>query len=127
MPTTIPFKFVTGPASYDTAVVFYARLTSDLYTQEQLLEALYYLLWLPGYFGFNWNALYECLRDFHWISEKRVVLVHNGLPKLPADELKIYLEVLRDVLLDGRDDESHQVEVVFPEEDQTKVLNLLST
>jgi hypothetical protein len=44
-----------------------------------------------------------------------------------VDELKIYLEVLRDVLLDGRDDESHQVEVVFPEEDQTKVLNLLST
>lgn len=127
MQDATPFIFVDDSASYDTAKVFYARLTSELYTQDQLLEALFYLLWFPGYFGFNWNALYECLCDFHWIPEKQIALVHYNLPMLPDDELRVYLEILRDAALDWRDDERHKFYVVFNEYDRSKVLNLLST
>ncbi|MFR9164902.1 MAG: barstar family protein [Dysgonomonas sp.] len=31
----------------------------------------------PNYFGFNWNALLDCLRDFDWIEEKYIILIHD--------------------------------------------------
>lgn len=122
---SLPFRFVTGPASYDTATVFYARLDPGISAVTELLKALYYLLWLPGYFGFNWDALYDCLRDLDWIACKKVVLVHDALPKLSDDDLRTYLEVLRDSALDWGDDENHELEVVFQESDSYKINSLL--
>jgi hypothetical protein len=118
--------FVFGAPAYNTNEVFYARLTGEIYNKEQLFEALFYLLWFPGYFGFNWDALYDCLRNLDGIEEKVVVLVHAGLPKLPEQELKIYLGLLRDAVLQRRCDECTRLEVVFPEADQDKVLRILS-
>lgn len=124
MTTTAPFLF--GPRTYDTNHVFYARLSSEIYTQSQLLEALYYVLWFPGYFGFNWNALFDCLKDFHWVKERVVVLVHDGLPKLSNDELKIYLEILRDAVIAWGATDEHQLEVVFDESDRERVIQILN-
>jgi hypothetical protein len=95
-----------GSLRFNTSEVFYARLVPEIYKSEHLLEALYQLLWFPGYFGFNWNALHDCLTDLSWIREKRVVLEHAGLPNLPEAELKIYLEILRDSVLDWKDEDA---------------------
>ncbi|MFF9866434.1 barstar family protein [Streptomyces sp. NPDC013953] len=44
----------------------------------------------PAYFGWNWNAVYDCLRDLKWLSADRHVLVvksaeqHFPRMKLPA-------------------------------------------
>lgn len=124
MMTDIPFLF--GQHSYNTDEVFYARLSGEIYKKEQLFDALFHLLWFPGYFGFNWDALYDCLSDLDWIKEKVVVLEHSGLPKLSDQELKIYLEVLRDVVQKRCPDEFHRLEIVFDEADRVKVANLLS-
>lgn len=123
---SLPFRFVVGPASYDTATVFYARLDTGIGSAGELLKAIYYLLWFPGYFGFNWDALSDCLRDLSWIPCKKVVLVHDALPKLTDFELKTYLEVLRDSVLDWDGDESHELEVVFQEHDKNRIEALLS-
>jgi len=126
MTSTVPFQFKTSPA-YDTSRVFYARLNSEIYKPSQLFDALNHLLWLPGYFGFNWNALFECLTDFHWIKERDIVLVHDELPKLGNSELRIYLSVLRDAVLDWESDEKHRLEVVFSESDRECVIDFLNT
>ncbi|MGJ4748471.1 barstar family protein, partial [Leptospira sp. SA-E8] len=80
MSESVPFSF--GSSGFDTNEVFYAHLRADIYKTEQLLQALYQLLWLPGYFGFNWDALHDCLTDFSWIRERTVVLEHAALPNI---------------------------------------------
>lgn len=122
----LPFLFVTDRHSYDTGKVFYAHLPRELHGSESLLEALYHLLWFPGYFGFNWNALYDCLRDFSWISCHLIVLAHEDLPAMSEGDLRIYLEVLRDAVLDWKPGESHRLEVIFHERDRVEVERLLA-
>ncbi|MCU1719277.1 barstar family protein [Pseudomonas sp. 5P_3.1_Bac2] len=121
----LPFKFVDIPPSYDAAEVFYVRIDPSIGIAEELIRALYYLLWLPGYFGFNWDALYDCLRDLSWIPCHKIVLVHVNLPELPREDLQVYLEILRDAVLDWVGDEEHEIEVVFREIDRLTVENLL--
>ena len=89
------------------------------------MKALYQLLWLPGYFGFNWNALQDCLTDLSWIRERRVVLEHAELPNIPETELKIYLEILRDAVLSWKNGDDHCLEVVFNALDRDRVTVLL--
>ncbi|ROM89127.1 barstar family protein [Pseudomonas brassicacearum] len=122
----IPFRFVSGVAAYDTSEVFYARLEPGITNSDYLLKAISTLLWFPGYFGHNWNALYDCLRDFEWVPCNKVVLVHEKLPSIPDAELKVYLEVLRDAVLDWKSGEEHSLEIVFPESDRAEIERILS-
>lgn len=123
MNQSAPFFF--GYLEVNTGDVFYARLNPEIYKTENLFQALYQLLWLPGYFGFNWDALDECLTDLSWMPYKRVVLEHTGLPKIPEADLKIYLEILRDSVLDWKQGDEHCFEVVFNAKDREKVIDLL--
>ncbi|TBV08078.1 barstar family protein [Stutzerimonas kirkiae] len=122
----LPFKFFSAEPSYDAAEVFYVRIDPAISTSEELLKALYYSLWFPGYFGFNWDALYDCLRDLEWIPRRKVVIVHSILPKLPESELKVYLEVLRDSALDWERDKMHDLEIFFGIHEQPGVEMLLT-
>lgn len=121
----LPFKFMENPPSYDAASVFYVRIDPGIGLTDELLKSLYYMLWFPGYFGFNWDALYDCLRDFSWIKYRKIVLVHEVLPRLPREELKIYLEILRDSVIDWSGDDRHELEVVFRDSDRVVVEELL--
>ncbi|HTP26066.1 MAG TPA: barstar family protein, partial [Anaeromyxobacteraceae bacterium] len=58
-----------------------------------LMDALQDELRLPDYFGRNWDALWDVLRDLSWIQARRVVLAHLDLPCLAAPELRIYLRL----------------------------------
>jgi len=121
----LPFKFLDVSPSYDAAEVFYVRVDPKICHQEELLKSLYFLLWFPGYFGFNWDALYDCLRDLEWISYRKVVIVHEALPNLPEEDLKIYLEILRDSVLDWGGDHRHELEVFFRSVDRRRVEEVL--
>lgn len=121
----LPFTFVERPPSYDTAEVFYVRIDPSIGVADELMKALYYLLWFPGYFGFNWDALYDCLRDLSWIPCHKIVLVHESLPKLSRGDLQVYLEILRDSVFDWNGDEGHELEVVFLAADEAMVEELL--
>lgn len=119
------FKFSKSLPSYDSAKVFYVRVDPEISTAEELVRSFYYLLWLPGYFGFNWEALYDCLRDLSWIKLEKVVIVHEGLPNLSREDLGVYLEVLHDSVADWAHDESHELEVFFKEADQVVVEGIM--
>jgi len=119
------FKYEDKSVCYGKCAVFLARVDPNIADTDELLRSLYYLLWFPGYFGFNWNALYDCLRDLDWISENKVMIVHESLPGIPDSDLRIYLEVLKDCILDWVNDEKHQLEVYFNEKDQGEIERLL--
>lgn len=64
---------------------------------------------------------------FTGVEQRRVVIVHEDLPSLPAVEMKIYLEVLRDAALDWKPDEPHCLEMIFSESDRDHVNELISS
>jgi len=105
-------KFINNSQSYNPDDAFIVHF-SGINSKDELLKQYNEKLLFP-YFGFNWDALFDMLRDFHWIKEEKVVLVHDDLPKLTESDLKIYLEVLAYSVKDWKEGEEHSLEVVFP-------------
>jgi hypothetical protein len=104
--------FLDAPATYTDPSEFVAYLPGvkggdELY--DQLNDALKF-----PYFGFNWNALYDLLRDFHWINKKGIALVHREMPDISNEDWKVYLEVLVDSVADWKEGEEHYFKVIFP-------------
>ena len=98
-----------------TADRFVAVVAAGMKTKDEFLAELSRVLNLPGYFGNNWDALSDCLRDFHWLSQRDIVLVHTDFPPLPLADQRTYLDVLKDACLDWRPEEEHRFVVLFPE------------
>ena len=92
---------------------------------DQLLRAIEEALKFPAYFGANWNALFDCLRDFHWLDEAIVVLQHDDIPALPPHDLRTYIEVLQGAVADWGKVEQHRLVVVFPASSRSEVRQLL--
>ncbi|WP_256214355.1 barstar family protein [Pseudomonas sp. NFR16] len=101
------------------------RIDPSIGDADELMRALYYLLWFPGYFGFNWDAFYDCLGDFSWLPCRKIVLVHESLPKFSRADLHVYLGILRDSVSDRIGNEGHELEVVVQVDDETMVEALL--
>ena len=53
-------------------------------TKQDLMSALSEALELPDYFGGNWDALDEVLRDLAWLDASGHVLIVNGVDELRA-------------------------------------------
>ena len=48
---------------------------SEITGKEELMDGLAVGFSLPGYFGRNWDAVDECLRDLSWLPARGYVLV----------------------------------------------------
>lgn len=59
----------------------------------ELLNELNTKLEFP-YFGFNWDALSENLRNFYWIKQKYIIIVHKGL-HIPQKDYEIYMSIAK--------------------------------
>jgi hypothetical protein len=46
-----------------------------VHTDEELFEAIAGALRFPDYFGHNWDALDECLRDLEWLKASGYALI----------------------------------------------------
>lgn len=101
---------------------FVGIVPAGLRTAEQLLVALQRALLLPSYFGHSWNALSDCLRDLHWMSQKRLVVWHNDLPLVGTTDCETYLDVLAGAVGSWKTGEEHSVSVVFPEAHRQDIL-----
>lgn len=114
-------EIVAEPGTY--AVMLPAKIS----TKQELLQELYEHLQLPGYFGFNWDALSECLQDFHWLESRCIILVHSDLPGLPPDEQRSYLSILAEAQDYWNIEGGRSFRVVFPAVVINEVTSLLET
>jgi hypothetical protein len=88
-------------------------ITSGIEGKDALLRAYQEAFNFP-YFRMNWDALQDCLRDLSWINAERVVIIHDDLPSLEESDLRTYLAILSDTVIEWADDSGKKFEVVFP-------------
>lgn len=122
MVDSVPFSFISDAGEATSPDRLVVRVPTGLASKEALLDELYQSLELPGYFGGNWDALSDCLRDLHWVRQREVVIIHQDIPALRAHEVREYLMVLSDAVKDWDDTEDHQLHIHFSTELKDRVI-----
>lgn len=119
------FIFFENASCYKEDSSFVAHLSQIVDGKIDLLNKIKTILNFPEYFGYNWDALDECLNDFHWIKEKKIILVHDYLPKLSDIEMHKYLDILIQAVSNWNKNEEHEFEVVFQKKDESFIKLLM--
>ena len=71
------------------------RIPRGLRSKQKLLGVYADRLEFPGYFGWNWDALEECLRDLSWLPPgQAIVVVQEDLPFGDGENRQTYLDIL---------------------------------
>lgn len=139
--TALTFAAGAGQDTPESALV--ARLPIGLAgvggSWFTLIATLAEQLRFPAYFGYNVSALWDCLCDLHWVTEHKVIIVHEELPPgIPAEGLRTYLNLLIDAVMEWRSERAarrarelgqplHELEVIFPAEWRWYIERLLET
>lgn len=100
-------------------------IPSNIQAKKVLLEILGTGLQFPDYYGVNWDALEECIRDLSWLKEDNVIIRHTDLPLTNDDAHKIYLAILKDAVGKWKKEPLHNLIIVFPPELQMKIESLI--
>ena len=113
---------------------------------DALFQALASSMKFPSYFGRNWNAFDECIRDLCWLPRGDVFLIHQDLPLISDKKnLRIYLSCLIDAVENWRHNGSNFIsqygsediarleklknrnfQVVFPPSVKTDIMEITS-
>ncbi len=109
-----PFQLAVDIASLRRESTRLLEVPAGLSDKDAVFRWYAKSLPLPWYFGWNWDAFSECLRDLSWVKERRLVLFHRDVPisANPKDR-KIYVEVLGCAATDWKPGEDHEVVVAF--------------
>ena len=120
MPLELPgIVFFDEVEGFRDAQAQMVQVPAGVADKRQLMGVYADTLKLPDYFGFNWDALEECLRD-RLEAAKRLVVVHKDLPLAgEPQEQRTYLRLLRDLASEGS---TAKLTAVFPEEVRAQVL-----
>jgi hypothetical protein len=139
--TKITFEYADPPDSMCEKEDFVLRVPAGICSKSDLLAALGSAGRFPGYFGGNWDALQDCLRDLSWISKRKVVVVHSDLPLRDRQlECRTYLEVLQTALATWAESAKpnaaesppgwsyvdHELRVVFPLDAKASIERLVA-
>jgi len=111
-PPAAQFEFVSDLTGFRAPNWLIVRLTGRLRRKHDLFRALAAGLKFPAYFGDNWDALEECLRDLAWLRAKKgVVLLHEQVPLADDDQRQTYFQILQSAQRAG----AVPLRVVFPQ------------
>ena len=109
------FKFIENPKLFNDSSAFVAHI-ERVNGEKDLLHQIAKQLNFPSYFGQNWDALLDCLRNFEWIEQYKIILIHNDLVQLNIHDFHTYLEILLESINDWAAGEDHEFEVIFSSE-----------
>ncbi|MDB5339520.1 MAG: hypothetical protein JWN70_5139 [Planctomycetaceae bacterium] len=121
-PTDDPSGFHYFSTSADDLVVpdepgiYVARIPQGIDRKSMLLRSLARELKFPDYFGCNFDALEDCLRDFSWLPDcRKIVIIHTGLPmRRNRVSLAAYLQILSAAVAFWKTDPQLRFDVYFP-------------
>jgi hypothetical protein len=104
-------------------------LPAGITSKAALLRELAKQLRFPDYFGANWDALWECIRDLSWLPSGPVILEHSDVPLVgDVENLKTYLSILNDTVQKkwlAPDQNVRDLIVSFPSESRERITWLL--
>ena len=104
-----------------TSDSFRAVIPRGITSQDELFKVLAQKLKLPDYFGHNWDALDEVLRDFHWLKPGQITIDHEDIPALPEKELTSYIDVLAYAVDDWHETDTYKLIVRFPKNAESRI------
>ncbi|MCE9526108.1 MAG: barstar family protein [Planctomycetales bacterium] len=111
--------------SGDAANTFVANIPASVRSKQKLLRILADQLQFPAYFGNNWDALEECLRDLSWLPAGNIEIHHRDIPLPPgSQDRRTYLQILRSASTFWANSNLRRLECVFPAHCQAEVLSL---
>ena len=110
------FIFMDSPADIHDPAAVVVRMPRGIRSKEKLFAIFADKLRFPRYFGKNWDALEECLRDLSWLpTNQPIAIVHEDLPfGAGGPNRGIYLDLLRSVLEHWSATGNRTVQVVLP-------------
>jgi RNAse (barnase) inhibitor barstar len=109
--------FIYGEESTSHGVSVRVIVPASIASEKELFDTLASLLDFPDYFGENWDAFSECVRDLSWLSPGRVVLVHVDIPLInDVANARTYLAILGRAVHKMSTSEDHPLSVAFPAE-----------
>ncbi|MFD8951572.1 barstar family protein [Streptomyces xanthophaeus] len=83
--------------------VYVARLSGqDMPDEISTFQQFDELLKFPEYFGWNWNAFYDCLRDLRWLSSDYHVLIIESAESILSEDDVAREEFFRTLLRAGQ-------------------------
>ena len=106
------FQFNDSQPPADARVV---KVRSGVHKKRTLLGVLARGLGFPAYFGWNWDALNDCLTTLDGVTETTIVLRHRDVPGVVGSNLRrTYLEVLKDAVASWKSEPGRKFLVQFP-------------
>ncbi len=119
------FIFLNSLNEYNAEDALVARI-ENIHNKAQLLKELSAGLKFPDYFGENWDALDECLNDFHWVENSEIVIIHSSVPNISSGELKTYLEILSSAVKNWSIAPTRKLTVIFSDNDTHAITKIVS-
>lgn len=113
---------------------FIGVIPKGVNTEDELMHVYFDKLNLPGYFGGNWDALDEVLRDFDLINAENIIILHSDIPELSAEDQRLLIKVLGRAVKTMKDGPvagsqlptgKHKLQVIFPSSEKSKIEELL--
>lgn len=64
---------------------------------QNFVTQCYERLKFPDYYGFNSDALLDCLLDFSWLKESTIIIIFDSASEIEPDKLKCYVQLVKEV------------------------------
>jgi len=94
MNSELPFVFEINDQALSDPNRFIVRIPKNIQTVEELHNVYLKLARFPNYYGKNWDAFLDCLCDFSWIKQYKIIIIHEDLPlSLITNEFRTYINI----------------------------------
>lgn len=120
---------------------FLIEIPEGIKTRDELFNHFAKAGEFPSYFGWNWDAFLDMLRDFSWVTQKTIILWHKDLPMNESPEFcGAYVQILATVLSDYAEHQMdkhashlqdcpyfrHELIIIFPEKWKASIEEILA-